>query len=111
VVQPTAAGAGAAGAAAGAVAAGSEVAGAEAAATAGAGAAAAAGAGAGAGAAASEVSVAAEEAAEEEALYRFKHVSVGGRGLHSFTLELNLSTFGTHSWVKLGYVGHKDSSS
>ena len=34
-----------------------------------------------------------------------------GRGLHSFTLELNLSTFGTHSWVKLGYVGDKDSSS
>ena len=33
-----------------------------------------------------------------------------GRGLHSFTLELNLSTSGTHSWVKLGYVGHKDSS-
>jgi hypothetical protein len=33
-----------------------------------------------------------------------------GRGLHSFRLELNLSTFGTHSWVKLGYVGHKDSS-
>jgi len=32
------------------------------------------------------------------------------RGLHSFTLKLNLSTFGTHSWVKLGYVGHKDSS-
>jgi len=30
--------------------------------------------------------------------------------LNSFTLELNLSTFGTHSWVKLGYVGHKDSS-
>jgi hypothetical protein len=35
----------------------------------------------------------------------------GGRGLHSFTLVLNLSTFGSHSWVKLGYVGHKDSSS
>jgi len=34
-----------------------------------------------------------------------------GRGLHSFTLKLNLSTFGTLSWVKLGYVGHKDSSS
>jgi hypothetical protein len=33
-----------------------------------------------------------------------------GRGLHSFTAELNSSTFGTHSWVKLGYVGHKDSS-
>jgi len=32
-------------------------------------------------------------------------------GLHSYTLELNLSTFGTHSWVKLGYVGHRDSSS
>ena len=24
------------------------------------------------------------------------------RGLHSFTSELNLSTIGTHSWVKLG---------
>ena len=35
----------------------------------------------------------------------------GGRGLHSFTLELNLSTFGTQSWVKFGYVGHKHSSS
>jgi hypothetical protein len=31
--------------------------------------------------------------------------------LHSFTLELNLSTFGTQSWVKLGYAGHKDGSS
>jgi len=36
---------------------------------------------------------------------------VGTRGLHSFTLELNLSTFGTRLWVELGYVGHKDSSS
>ena len=27
-----------------------------------------------------------------------------GRGLHSFTVELHLSTCGTHSWVKLGYV-------
>ena len=36
---------------------------------------------------------------------------VWSRGLHSFTLELNLSTFGSHSWVKLGYVGQKDSSS
>ena len=36
---------------------------------------------------------------------------VGGGGLHSFTLELNLSTFGTHSWVNLGYSGHKDRSS
>ena len=26
----------------------------------------------------------------------------GGRGLHSFTLELNLSTSRTHSWVQLG---------
>ena len=38
-----------------------------------------------------------------------------GRDLHSFTfIELNLmylSTFGTYSWVKLGCVGHKDSSS
>jgi len=33
------------------------------------------------------------------------------RGCHSYTLELNLSTFGTPAWVKLGYVGHKDSSS
>jgi len=30
-----------------------------------------------------------------------------GRGLHSFTLELNLGTLGTRSWVKLGYVGTK----
>jgi hypothetical protein len=36
---------------------------------------------------------------------------LGGRGLHSFTTELNLSTFGINSWVKLGYVGHIDSSS
>jgi len=28
------------------------------------------------------------------------------RGLHSFKLELKLSTSGTHSCVKLGYVGH-----
>jgi len=27
-----------------------------------------------------------------------------GRGLHSFTLELNLSNSRTHSWVKLGYT-------
>jgi len=27
-----------------------------------------------------------------------------GRGLHSFTLELNLSNSGTHSRVKLGYT-------
>ena len=33
-----------------------------------------------------------------------------GKGLHSFTFELNSSTFGTHLWVTLGYVGHKDSS-
>ena len=33
------------------------------------------------------------------------------RGLHSFTLQLKLSTFWTHSWVKLGDAGHKDSSS
>jgi len=33
------------------------------------------------------------------------------RDLHSFTLGLKLSTFGTHSWVKLGYIGHKNSSS
>ena len=32
-------------------------------------------------------------------------------GAYSFKLELNLSAFGTHSWVKLGYVGLKDSSS
>jgi hypothetical protein len=32
-----------------------------------------------------------------------------GGGLHSFTLEINLSTFETHSCVELGYVGHKDS--
>jgi hypothetical protein len=25
----------------------------------------------------------------------------------SLTLELNLSTFGTHPWVKLGYMGDK----
>ena len=31
-------------------------------------------------------------------------VGAAGRGLHSFTLELNLSHFGTHSWVKLGYT-------
>ena len=31
----------------------------------------------------------------------------GCRGFHSFTLELNLSTFGTHSWVKLGTWGTK----
>jgi hypothetical protein len=41
----------------------------------------------------------------------WKPSAASGRGLHSFTLELNLSTFETHSWVKLGYVGHKDSSS
>ena len=29
---------------------------------------------------------------------------VGGRGLHSFTLELNLSDSSTHSGVKLGYT-------
>jgi hypothetical protein len=34
-----------------------------------------------------------------------------GRGVHSFTLELSLITFWTHAWVKLGSVGHKDSSS
>ena len=34
-------------------------------------------------------------------------MSVHTRGLHSFTLELNFSTFGTQSWVKLGYVAHK----
>jgi hypothetical protein len=34
-----------------------------------------------------------------------------GRGLYWFTLKLNLGTFGTHSWVKLGDVGHTDSSS
>jgi hypothetical protein len=28
----------------------------------------------------------------------------GGKGLHSFTLALNLSKFGTHSRVKLGYT-------
>jgi len=33
------------------------------------------------------------------------------RGLHSFTLVLNLNTFGTHSWVKLDYEGHTDGSS
>jgi len=33
-----------------------------------------------------------------------------GAYIHSFTLEYNLSTFGTHSWIKLGDVGHKDSS-
>ena len=35
----------------------------------------------------------------------------GGRGLHSYTSELNLSKFGTHSWIYLEYVAHKDSSS
>ena len=43
------------------------------------------------------------------------NMSVSGatreKGLTSFTLELNLSTFETHSLVKLVYVGHKDSSS
>jgi hypothetical protein len=29
------------------------------------------------------------------------------RGIHSFKLQLNLSIFGTHSWVKLGRVAHK----
>jgi len=33
------------------------------------------------------------------------------RGLHSFTSDLNLSTFGTQPWVQFGTVGHKDSSS
>jgi hypothetical protein len=33
------------------------------------------------------------------------------RGVHSCTLELNLSTYGKHSWFKLGCMGHKDSSS
>jgi hypothetical protein len=33
------------------------------------------------------------------------------QGLTLVHFQLNLSTFGTHSWVKLGYVGHKDSSS
>ena len=32
------------------------------------------------------------------------------QGLTSFTLKLTLSTCGTHSRVKLGYVGHKNSS-
>jgi hypothetical protein len=36
---------------------------------------------------------------------------IAGKGLHSFTLELNLSIFGTPSWAKLGYAGHKDRSS
>ena len=36
---------------------------------------------------------------------------ISGRGSHSFPLEVNLTIFGTHSLVKLGYVGHKDSSS
>jgi hypothetical protein len=35
---------------------------------------------------------------------------LNGRGLQSFMVELNLSTFGTHTWIKLGYVG-KDSLS
>jgi hypothetical protein len=30
-----------------------------------------------------------------------------GRGLHSFALQLNLSTFGTPSWVKLGRLADK----
>ena len=33
------------------------------------------------------------------------------RDLHSSTLELNLSTFGTYPLVKLRYAGDKDSSS
>jgi len=37
--------------------------------------------------------------------------SPSARGLHSFTLGLNLSTLGTHSWVKFRYMGHKESSS
>ena len=32
-----------------------------------------------------------------------------GRGLHSFTLELNLRTFRTHSLVQLGYEGEANS--
>ena len=30
-----------------------------------------------------------------------------GRGLHSFTLELNLSNSRTNNWVKLGYTVHR----
>ena len=31
------------------------------------------------------------------------HHSVGGRGIHSFTMKLNLSSFGTYSLVKSGH--------
>jgi len=31
-------------------------------------------------------------------------IDVIGRGLHLFTLELNLSISWTHPWVKLGYT-------
>jgi len=50
-------------------------------------------------------------AAEGEALNEAGRAYSAGRGLHSSTQEPNLSTFGTHSWVNLGYVGHKDRSS
>jgi hypothetical protein len=33
-----------------------------------------------------------------------QHYGNGGRGLDSFTLELNLSNSRTRSWVKLGYT-------
>jgi len=31
----------------------------------------------------------------------------GTRGLHSFTVQLNLSTIGTDAWGKLGHVADK----
>jgi hypothetical protein len=34
--------------------------------------------------------------------------TTAGRGLHSFTLALNLNTFGPHSWDELACVGNKN---